>query len=72
MKYAISSAADAGNDMLGWAAATGSLASMTVRPCPSSRSANSAVVIAATGAASPTMKPIRADGSGLAVAPCSY
>ena len=63
MGYAISSGAGTGNRRAGLGRATGSLASMTARPCPSSRSANSAVVIAATGATSPTMKPIRADGS---------
>ena len=41
----------------------GSLTSMTTTSCPSSRDRTSAVVIAAIGAASATMNPIRAAGN---------
>ena len=59
----MSSGAGAGNAVPGWAVNAGSSTSMTSRSHPSSRSANPAVVIAAIGAASATMNPIRAAGS---------
>ena len=58
----MSSGAGAGNAVLGWVSMRGSSTSMTSRSHPSSRSANPAVVIAAIGAASATMNPIRAAG----------
>ena len=59
----MSSAAGAGNAVLGWVSMRGSSTSMTGRSHPSSRSANSAVVIAAIGAASASMNSIRAAGT---------
>ena len=59
----MSSGAGAGNAVPGWVSMRGSLISMTGRSHPSSRSANPAVVIAAIGAASSIMNPIRAAGS---------
>ena len=48
----MSSAAGAGNPVLGWVSMRGSSTSMTARSHPSSRSASPLVVIAAIGAAS--------------------
>ena len=62
MRWARSSAAGAGNAVLGWLSMRGSSTSMTGTSHPSSRSANPAVVTAASGAASSIMNPIRAGG----------
>ena len=62
MRWAMSSGAGAGSAVQGWVSMCGSLTSMIATSNPSSRSANLAVVIAAIGAASPTMNPIRAAG----------
>ena len=59
----MSSAAGAGNAVLGWLSMRGSSTSMTSRSHPSSRSASPAVVTAAIGAASAIMNSIRAAGT---------
>ena len=53
MKYAISSGPGAGNAVLGWLSTRGSSTSMTTTSNPSNRGRSPAVVITATGAASP-------------------
>ena len=63
MRYAMSSAAGAGNAVLGWVSTAGSSTSMTSRSRPSSRDRSSAVVIAAIGAASASTNSIRAAGT---------
>ena len=59
----MSSGAGAGNAVAGWLAMAGSSTSMTATSYPSSRAASPAVVMAAIGAASVSMNPIRASGS---------
>src|SRR5271167_5212215 len=63
MMYAMSAGAGAGKAGLGRPPTAGSLASITVRAHPPSRSAKPAVVTAATGAASPSTNPRRAAGT---------
>ena len=63
MMWAISSGLGAGKSVQGWAWIWGSWISMTGRSRPSSREPSPVVVIAAIGAASVSMNPIRAAGS---------
>src|SRR4030088_2224247 len=58
----MASGGGAGNAVLGWVWIAGSSTSTTTKSCPSSRDRRSALVIAATGAASASTNPIRAPG----------